>query len=529
MNDSAGTLVRLNREPPALLGRIRSHQRMLLALCLALVCLGIYAWEIKVSNILSFYDSGTYLASSINLVNGVMPYRDFTFVQPPGIALILSPIAFLGKFIGSHDAFFVARVLSALVCAANVALLAWLLRARGRIAMIIGGLGLGLLPIGTYETAGIKLEPYCLIFLLLGAIVVLSEHDSQQPISRRRLIIGGLLFGVAALVKIFAFLPFIGMVIALYPGNRRRVVDFVWAAGVGFAVPALPFFIASPGGFTSQVLIQQLFRKSSAGETLSVIQRFIAMVGLSGTWISLHGAVVFLVLAAAAAFVAVAYLQPPRLSPLDSFFLWASVFTSIGLLMAAQFINYYGYFSEPFLLGMFAIALNRMSRPTRALVDRLPLRPHARKLIATILAAALLILVAAFPLYTTTYYSNQTRTFGFHLPAVEPIAKFVPKGACVIYDDIAFGIAANRWPSSMKGCPHLIDPFGMWLAWGYHLKPAPPVFVAQWKTYFEHAQYVVLEGPKTGVIPWSHGLHKWFISHFHLLHGKYPAFIYQRD
>jgi hypothetical protein len=396
-------------------------------------------------------------------------------------------------------------------------------------AMIIGGLGLGLLPIGTYETAGIKLEPYCLIFILIGAIIMLSEHDSGKPISKRRLIIGGLLFGVAALVKIFAFLPFIGIVIALYPGNRRRVINFILAAGVGFAVPALPFFIASPGGFTSQVLIQQLFRKSSADETLSVIQRFIAMVGLSGTWISLHGTVVILVLASAAVFVTVAYIRPPRLSPLDSFFLWASVFTSIGLLMAAQFINYYGYFSEPFLLGLFAIAFNRMSQPARALVDRLPLRPHARKLIATILAAALLLLVVAFPLYTTTYYSNQTRTFGFHLPAVDPIAKYVPKEACVIYDDVAFGIAANRWPSSDLNCPHLIDPFGMWLAWGYHLVPAAQAFSDEWKNYFENAEYVVLGNPKTSVIPWDHGLHKWFLANFHLLYGKYPTYIYQMD
>lgn len=503
--------------------------QLLLALCLGLICLGIYVWELEVSNLLSFYDSGTYLASSINLVNGILPYRDFNFVQPPGIALILSPIAFLGKFIGSHNAFFVARVLSTLVSAANVTLLAWLLRSRGRIAMVIGGLGLGLLPIGAYETAGIKLEPYCLIFILLGAIILLSETGPGQPLSRRRMIVGGLLFGLAALVKIFAFLPFIGMMIALYPNNRRRMIDFVWAAGVGFAVPVLPFFVASPGGFTSQVLVQQLFRKSSPGETLSVIQRFIAMVGLSGTWLSTHGTIVILVLAVAAVFVVVACVRPPRLTPLDSFFLWASIFTSLGLLVAAQFINYYGYFSEPFLLGLFAIALNRMSQPSRALADRLPLRPHMRKLVSTILAAALLILVVTFPFYTTTYYSNTTRTLGFHIPAVAPITNTIPAGSCVIYDDVSLGIAANRWPSSVPGCPHVIDPFGMWLAWGYHLKPAPVAFVAVWKSYFQRAQYVVLSGPKSNFIPWNHGLRKWLKSHFHLLHNKYPAFIYKKN
>jgi hypothetical protein len=508
---------------------MHSHQRLLLSFGLGLLCLAIYSWELKVSNVLSFYDSGTYLASSINLVNGILPYRDFTFVQPPGIALILSPIAFLGKFIGSHDAFFVARVLSAFVSAANVALLAWLLRARGRVAMIIGGLGLGLLPIGTYETAGIKLEPYCLIFILLGAIVLLSEQESGQPISRRRLIIGGLFFGVAALVKIFAFLPFIGMVIALYPGNRRRVVNFILAAGVGFTVFVLPFFIASPRGFTSQVFVQQLLRKSSSSETLSVIQRFIAMVGLSGTWLSTHGTVVILTLAGAAVFVAVAYLRPPLLSPLDSFFLWASVFTSLGLLMAAQFINYYGYFSEPFLLGLCGIALNRTSSTARTQIGHLPIRPKVRRLISVISAATLTLLVIAFTLYTTTSYSNRTRVLGFHVAAVAPITQLIPEGSCVVYDNIALAVAADRWPGRLRHCPHVIDPYGMWLAWGYHLIPAAPAFTQEWKSYFEQAQYVVLGSPESSFIPWNHGLRKWFISHFHLLHDKYPAYIYQKD
>ena len=503
------------------------RQKNLLVLLLMMMAIGTYTWELRVSNILSFYDSGTYLAGSINLVNGVIPYRDFTFVQPPGILIVLSPIALIGKLIGVHTAFLVGRVFSAVISAANVGLLAWLLRSRGRTAILIGGIGLAFLPIGSYETAGIKLEPYCVFFILLGVIALLHETPSSEP-SRRNAIIGGLLFGIAGLIKIFAFLPFLGMVIALYPRSRRRVLPFVASAGVGFALPALPFFLAGPNEFISQVLTEQLFRKSSPGETLGVVQRFIAMIGLSGTWLSTHAAVISLVLLCAVVIVVVAYSQTPSTNTLESFFLWASVLTAAGLLMAAQFINYYGYFSEPFLLGMFGISLNRVSELLPRLDRWIAISTGFRRLISVLGTVIGAILAAAFLLYSTTYYSNQTRVFGFHLPDVAPITKLMPTGACVIYDNVALGIAANRWPSSVSGCPHLIDPFGMWLAWGYHLVPAPPAFTAEWKAYFEKAQYVVLGIPRSTFIPWNHGLRRWFMTNFQLIHGTYPVYIYRK-
>src|SRR6202035_1523463 len=39
------------------------------------------------------YDDGPYFGSAVRLVHGVMPYRDFAFVQPPGITELMSPAA----------------------------------------------------------------------------------------------------------------------------------------------------------------------------------------------------------------------------------------------------------------------------------------------------------------------------------------------------------------------------------------------------------------------------------------------------
>src|SRR5579875_2761179 len=37
------------------------------------------------------YDDGPYFGSALRLVSGVLPYRDFLLVQPPGITLLMIP------------------------------------------------------------------------------------------------------------------------------------------------------------------------------------------------------------------------------------------------------------------------------------------------------------------------------------------------------------------------------------------------------------------------------------------------------
>ena len=58
------------------------------------------------------------------LVHGVLPYRDFDFVQPPGITIVMGPVALLGRVIGTRDAMAVARCLTALVTGLNAGLAA---------------------------------------------------------------------------------------------------------------------------------------------------------------------------------------------------------------------------------------------------------------------------------------------------------------------------------------------------------------------------------------------------------------------
>jgi hypothetical protein len=76
----------------------------------------------------------------------------------------------------------------------------------------------------------------------------------------------------------------------------------------------------------------------------------------------------------------------------------------------------------------------------------------------------------------------------------------------VVYSQVSYGVFSNRLDSTDPYCPEVVDPNGMWLAWGYGLIAAAPNFTAEWQSYFESAQYVVMTTPYATVIhldtPW---------------------------
>src|SRR5260370_2066754 len=65
--------------------------------------------------------------------SGVIPYRDFVVVQPPGSILLMAPIAALAKGTGSAWGLAIARVLTACADTACVALLGLLVRPPGAV------------------------------------------------------------------------------------------------------------------------------------------------------------------------------------------------------------------------------------------------------------------------------------------------------------------------------------------------------------------------------------------------------------
>jgi glycosyl transferase family 87 len=504
-------------------------QEFLIAAAVGLLALGVYLWQLSVPEFLSSYDSGVYFAASIHFVTGVLPYKDFTFVQPPGIVLILSPIALISRFIGTHDGFILARILTSLVTALNVSLLALLVRHRGRIAMVVAGVGLGLLPVAFYVSSAVKLEPYCLCLVLLGSLVILWDEVDDQQLASRSLVIGGTLFGLAALVKLWAVFPFLALVMCLALRCRRRVMYFVGSAAASFFILALPFFVAAPKNFTHQVFLEQLTRKTIPGSAVGILVRLIVMSGFANSTIAPSKVGAVLALIALLVVIAVAFHRRMDHELVDFYLLLAGLITACGLLAAPAFYLYYGYFTAPFLVGIVAISTSRLGEPARVWVNRVKLSRDVRTLVSWIGAIAGALVIVAFTLYTTTFYTNFVWFWGINSPNITPVNRLIPAGSCVVYSWAIYGVDSNRLLSNNSNCPSVVDANGMWMEWGYRSILPSSTFVAEWKGYFESAQYVVLNSPHTNAVPWNRNLTGWFNSHFHLIYGEHGVFIYVND
>src|ERR1700730_4769954 len=125
-------------------------------------------------------DDGVWLAPGLQLVHGAMPYRDYVWVHPPGIALLMAPFGFIGD---SRWVLVAVRVVSAIVVGLNVSLAAVAVRHRGSTAMLIAALALAVFPHAVVITHTMSLEPYLVMFCLLGAITMFRNGSLA---SRRR-------------------------------------------------------------------------------------------------------------------------------------------------------------------------------------------------------------------------------------------------------------------------------------------------------------------------------------------------------
>jgi hypothetical protein len=459
----------------------------------------------------------------------VLPYKDFTFVQPPGILLLMSPVGLFSRVFGTHDGFILARVISSVVTALNAGVLAWLVRHRGRLAMVLAGGGLAFLPVSFFVSSSLTLEPYCVLFVLLGALVVLDRDATSENVSTRRFVLGGLLLGFAALVKLWAIFPLVALALCLVPKYRRGVGVLVAAAVSSFTVLALPFLLAAPHDFVSEVFGEQLFRQAAPIQGASVGYRLLVMTGFGPTTIAPSPTEAVVAFAVVVALVALSFtVRVPRGS-LDGFFVLAAIFTGGALLYSAEFFPYYGYFFAPFLLGVVGLSVARLIAPLSATLRAMPMTKSFRRIIRVAGEAGGALVVFALVLYVTSFYTSYAWGLGLYGPEFAAITNRIPAGSCVVYTEVSYGIEADRWATSDPNCPTLVDPLGMWMAWGYQTKPATATFARTWRSDFALARYVVLSTPGDSLVGWDPNLMTWFSEHFHLTYHHDYVFIYRAD
>jgi hypothetical protein len=465
------------------------------------------------------YDDGVYTGAALHLVHGVLPYRDFVLLHPPGISLLLAPFAALGHARGVLGA---ARALTIVAAVANATLAAVVLRYRSAAAMFVAGTALACFPLAVTADQTVLLEPYLICFCLLGAV---SLFQRGRFAGSWRLLLGGLALGFATAVKIWGVLPLAVALLLCVPLWRKRVAPLLSGAVVGFAVPCLPFFFLAPGSFVRDIVSSQLGRVVPAGSATPAARRLLDITGLSGltwfhpsAWVAL-GLGLALVVAVAAVFVFFV------VKPADWFVLGSAVLATTVLFFTNSYSDHYAYFSAPFLAMLAGICASHVVGGLRGSKRRLARRAAGLSLPVALAVAAAAFLLPQQASYARSYLASATDT----APLLE---RFIPPRACVVADEVTYLVAADRFGSSSSSCPAVVDAYGVWFtSFPQHLPPYPgpypSAFTAKWGRWFAAADFAVLTAPQTDIIPWSGALAGWFASDFQLVYSQPGLYVYK--
>ena len=485
-----------------------------------LLALGLRLYQIlKPGHLLGVgdYDDGADFGSALRLIHGVVPYRDFIMVQPPGITLLMAPAAAVSPIAGTAWAIAVGRVLTAAAGAAAVLLGGLLVRQRGAFATIVTCGVIAIYPGSVQAAHTVLLEPWLTAFCLAGAVAIFD--GDRLATSWRRLAAGGAAFGFAGAVKVWAIIPVAVIAAGCLP-RPRQAARFLAGVAAGFLVPVIPFAALAPGRFYDSVVVAQLVR---ADTRTPLAFRLQYLTGLTAWDL---GGVIFLAVALCLILVATATVilasRVTRRGP--SALEWVSVATAVLLIVAFlvpdDFYYHYPAFLAPFLAMAFALPAARLIdgwRAQSARAGRLP------RYAAGLAGLVLLVLPFAAPGGDDT----PTPTYAKALTAVERV---IPPGACVLSDQVSLLISADRFFSATPGCPVMIDGTGTGYALGHGQSPGRVAAVAAlWRRGFGAARYVLLTSYNPHRIAWTPQLKDYFRASFVRVSGSWaPLQVYVR-
>jgi hypothetical protein len=481
------------------------------------------------------YDDGVYLGGAIRLLQGSLPYHDFAFVQPPGILLLMAPVAVLGKISATTHAMAAARLLTVLASTACVPLAGSLVRYRGVLVTLVTCGLLAIYPDDIATAHTLILEPWLNLFCLLGVCIAFRRG---RLASSRRLLWAGVAIGFAGTVKYWAALPAVLLLaVCLLTGNGwagrvRRAGAYTLGVIAGFVVPVLPFFAFAPAAFVRSTLFDQAARAGSyvpvslrlahltglidvlnGGGHLSLMagaHSLLAGSGAAATSNASVGWLPYVVALLGAGVLAIGYLwEPGRPSPLEWYVLATAVATVAAVLGYSAFFYHYPAFAAPWLALSAGCAVGALARGFAG-------RPQVRRAIIGCCAVAVLA-VAAF---------QASELSGLRATSVYPDRALIPAGSCVVSDQISLAIAANRFTAARPGCPDVLDGLAQTLVLSNGVSvqggaASHPAVVAAWQSILSRADYVWLSPNNARRIPWTPELTSWFAANFRPLqvHG----------
>ncbi len=473
------------------------------------------------------YDDGTDFGSALRLIHGVLPYRDFVTVQPPGITLLMVPAALLSHLTGTAGAIAAGRILTALAGAAAVLFSGLLVRHRGVLATLLTCGIIAIYPGSVQAAHTVLLEPWLTAFCLAGAVAVFD--GDRLATSGPRVAWGGAALGFAGAIKVWAVIPAVVIAAGCLP-RVRNSARFLAGVAAGFLIPVLPFAVLAPGRFYQSVVVAQLVRTGTRTPLAFRLQY------LTGVTAWQPGLVVLLVVAVAvAAAIAGTLIAAWRVTrhgppPLE----WFAVATAAGIVVAflvpVDFYYHYPAFLAPFLAMALVLPAARLLDgwpPTTAWASRAARAARLRRLAVPVAGLVMLVL----PVAAGSAEDSRTPTYAGALTAIDRV---IPPGSCVVTDQVSLLISADRFTSSAPGCPVVVDGTGTSYALGQGRSAVTagtvPAVAAVWRQAFGTARYVLLTRYNTYRIAWTPQLRAYFRQNFTSVSGPWaPLQLYMRN
>ncbi len=465
------------------------------------------------------YDDGPYFGSALRLMHGALPYRDFIIVQPPGITLVMTPAALLAQVTGTAWGMAAGRILTVLASSAGIVLVGLLARHRGPLAVTLSCGVLAIFP-GSLEAAHtVLLEPWLTLFCLIGAVAVLDRDHLAR--NGRRLLWGGVAFGFAGAVEVWAIIPIVVIAVLLAAREIRRAALFVAGVAIGFCVPVIPFAATAPRRFYNSFFAAQVFRvvptRTPVNKRLRLMSGIgqLLHLGTTGTLITALIIVIFV----AAAFIAAWRISGRPLTGLDWFAVATCTLVVAAFLWYAQFFRHFPAFLAPFLGLSIGLAAGRLAGALQTGDIEAPANQRSpgswvQWTVVGLAACAIVILSVQ------QGHSDLSVTPRVTPAALRAVQRIVHPGACVLSDQVSFSIAADRFYSRQPGCPEMVDAIGTDYSLGHGRDGSSgaaryPAVDATWRSAFHHAQYVWLSLRfNTRRIAWTPALRSYFGDHF---------------
>ena len=206
------------------------------------------------------YDASVYYTSADALLSGRLPYRDFTFLHPPGMALFLTPFALLGRLTTDHAGFIAACLACTLIGATNALLVVRIARAigLGTGAAAAGGLVYALWPGAAASEYLCRLEPVGNLFFLTALLFFVRRPGDND---RRNALLCGVALAGAISIKLWWVAPAAVLTVACLSRSRRRQLGslLLGLAGTLVLVDGV-FFVAAPHRMIRMIVVDQLAR-----------------------------------------------------------------------------------------------------------------------------------------------------------------------------------------------------------------------------------------------------------------------------